>query len=54
MLRIPTLLALGVLLLSIGSLRAGAEPRSQWVVGEPPSTIDRVQFNAYPALAAKG
>ena len=45
MLRIPSLLAVAVLLLSIASLPAGAEPRSQWVVGEPRSTIDRVQFN---------
>jgi hypothetical protein len=45
MLRIPSLLAVALLLLSTASLRAGAEPRSQWVVGEPQSTIDRVQFN---------
>jgi hypothetical protein len=45
MLRIPSLLAVAVLLLSIGSLGATAEPRSQWVIGEPQSTIDRVQFN---------
>jgi hypothetical protein len=46
MLRIPSLLAVAVLLLSIGSLGASAEPRSQWVVGGPRSpAFDRVQYN---------
>ena len=45
MLRMSILLAVAVLVMSTASLRAGAEPRSQWVVGEPGSTIDRVQFN---------
>lgn len=42
MLRMPSLLAVGVLLLS--TVAASAEPRSEWVVGEPQSTIDRVQY----------
>jgi hypothetical protein len=45
MLRIPSPLAVGVLLLSIGSTGAGAESSSGWVVGEPQSTIDRVQYD---------
>ena len=46
MLRIPSLLVAGALLLSVGSMGVNAEPRSASVViGERQSLIDRVQFN---------
>jgi hypothetical protein len=43
--RIPSLLAVGALLLSLGSVGAGAQPRGDGVIGAPQSVIDRVQYD---------
>jgi hypothetical protein len=45
MLRIPSLLVAGVLLLSMAGVAANAEPRSASVVGERQSILDRVQYD---------
>ena len=45
MLRIPSLLVAGVVLLSVGSIGVNAEPRGASVVGERQSILDRVQYD---------
>jgi hypothetical protein len=45
MARIPSLLTVGMLLLSMGSLGANAQPRSPWRDAGPGMAIHRVQYN---------
>jgi hypothetical protein len=44
--RVPSLLAVSALLLSVGAIAASAAPRSDWVVGRPATAdLDPAQYD---------